>query len=186
MSSAYTAYAQIPPTVNIYAWTDKTYYDPGETGSLYIVIRNDRTDTDLILQNISITYPWFAYLGNAWDGNITIAPSPLFVLSKNAGTVYNTTVTFTVPDDGRVFSGFTSTISIEVVVDKSPYEYSKSVPIYVRSTPVFASLQDMDQITTLFTVLVVLVIVCTIIIAATIFLATRRPQVTWTKEQKPE
>jgi len=44
----------------------------------------------------------------------------------------------------------------------------------------------MDKLVTLFTVLVVLVIVCTIIIAATIFLSARKPQVTWKPEEKPE
>jgi hypothetical protein len=42
----------------------------------------------------------------------------------------------------------------------------------------------MDQIITLFTIQVVLLIVCTIIIAATIFLSTRRPQIMWKTEEK--
>jgi hypothetical protein len=42
----------------------------------------------------------------------------------------------------------------------------------------------MDQIITLFTIQVVLLIVCTIIIAATIFLSARRPQIMWKTEEK--
>jgi hypothetical protein len=44
------------------------------------------------------------------------------------------------------------------------------------------SLEDMDKIITLFTIQAVLLIICTIIIAATIFLSVRRPRVTWKKE----
>jgi len=44
----------------------------------------------------------------------------------------------------------------------------------------------MEQIITLFTIQVVLLIVCTIIIAATIFLSARRPRITWKAEEKVE
>jgi hypothetical protein len=44
----------------------------------------------------------------------------------------------------------------------------------------------MDKLVTLFTVQVVLLIVCTIIIAATIFLSARKPQVTWKAEEKAQ
>lgn len=181
------AYAPAPSTVNIYAWTDKTYYDPGGSGTLTIVIRNDRTDTNLILENITITYPWFAYLGNKWDGNDTITPSPPFNLSKNGAKVYNTTVTFTVPNDGRASSlgiGLvdsvvrSSEISIQVAVDKSPFVYTDYVPLDLRSSPSYTSVQDMGTTNTLLAVLVVLLVVCTLIITATMFLTSRKPKVT--------
>ena len=186
------AYAQVPNTVNIYAWTDKTYYNPGEKGTLTIIIRNDRTDVDLILKNITVTYPWFAYTGEKWEGNATILDID-FTLTKNGGKIYTTTVDINIPSDGRAsFSGMyggmygSPTIQIEVAVDKSPYVYSKSVPFYVKSTPFFMSLEGMDEIVTLFTVQVVLLIICTIIIAATIFLSARRPQITWRREEVKE
>ncbi len=184
-----SGYAQVPATVNIYAWTDKPNYDLGERSILHIVIRNDRTDEDLILQNMTITYPWFVYTGEKWDGNDTIKPSPLFVLSRNGGNVYTITREFTVPSDGRAISGMSAgmlQINIEIAVDKSPYHYPKSVPIYVKNMPLFMSIENADKIITLFTIQVVLLIVCTIILAATIFLSARRPQITWRKEEKPE
>jgi len=186
---ASSAYAQVPATVNIYVWTDKPNYDLGEKSILHIVIRNDRTDEDLILQNITITHPWFVYTGEKWDGNDTIKPSPPFVLSKNGGIVYAINREFTVPSDGRAISGMyggTSQISIEIAVDKSPYRYSRSVPININSVPLYMSLEDTEKIVTLFTIQVVLLIVCTIIIAATIFLSARRPQAMWRKEEKPQ
>lgn len=172
-------WAQPSPTMNIYAWTDKPSYDLGANGVLTIVIRNDRTDQDLILENITIEYPWFAYVGNKWDGNDTVKPSPPFVLSKSAGNVYKTTVGFTVPTDGRVTGGTSLSspqIAVVVSVDKSPYEYTSNPSIYVKAVPLYMAFQDMDKIVMLFTLLVVLAIVCTIIIAATIFISKRRPK----------
>ena len=178
------AYAQVPTTVNIYAWTDKTYYNLGEKGILYIVIRNDRKDEDLILKNITITYPWFAYTGEKWEGNDTIKPDVAFM--KNGG-IYTKSVDFDVPRDGRAVGGmYGTTLQIIVAVDKAPYQYLHSMPIYIKSTPIYMSFEDMDKIVTLFTVQAVLIIVCTIIIAATIFLSARRPQVMWREAEKAE
>jgi len=188
MFLASLAYAQVPTTVNIYTWTDKTNYSPGEKSVLKIVIRNDRTDQDLILQNITILYPWFAYTGEKWEGNDTIKIEPPPVITKNGGT-YTKSVDFTIPADGRAISGIytqSPQINIVVTVDKAPYQYSRSAPIYIKSTPLYMSFEDMDKLVTLFTIQVVLVIVCTIIIAATIFLSARRPQMMWRKEEKAE
>ena len=182
-------YAEIPATVNIYAWTDKTYYNPGEKGVLKIVVRNDRTDQDLIIKNITITYPWFGYTGDKWEGNDTIKVDPPPVILKNGGT-YTKSVDFNIPTDGRVTTSMyeVSHIDIRVAVDKSPYYYPTigdyQVPIYIKSTPLYMSFEDADKIVTLFTIQVVLIIVCTVIIAATIFLSVRRPQVTWKAEEK--
>jgi len=181
-------YAQPPATVNIYTWTDKTNYDPGESGKLTIVIRNDRTDEDLILYNITITYPWFAYTGEEWEGNDTITVSPPATIQKNGGSITYTR-DFIVPSDGRAMSSMyysPSQTSIVISVDKTPYQYTKSAYIYIKSMPLYMSLEGGDKLVTLFTIQVVLLIVCTIIIAATIFLSARRPQVTWKAEEKAE
>ena len=179
--------AQPPATVNVYAWTDKTSYDPGEKGTLKIVICNDRTDQDLILYNITIMYPWFAYTGEKWEGNDTITISPPVTIQKNGGSATYTR-DFTVPSDGRAITPYytPAQISIVISVDKAPYQYTKYPSIYIKSTPLYMSLEDEDKVITLFTIQVVLLIVCTVIIAATIFLSARRPQVTWKAEEKGE
>lgn len=172
------AYAQPSPTVNMYSWTDKPSYDLGEKGVLTIIMRNDRKDQNVILENITVHYPWFAYVGDKWDGNDTIVPSGgPFVLQKGAGNIYKTTVGFSVPTDGRA-GGYTSTLQIAVVaaVDGTPSEYTSTPQIYVKGVPLYMAFQDMDKILTLFTVLVVLIIVCTVIIAATVFISNRRPR----------
>jgi hypothetical protein len=56
---------------------------------------------------------------------------------------------------------------------------SESAYINVPETPRYY-----EQIVTLLTVLVVLMIVCSTIIAAAVFLSARRPQVMWNKEEK--
>src|SRR5207247_10209241 len=57
--------------VNIYAHTDKASYVPGDTGTLFITVRNSGTQA-FAVKNISITYPWKAFITDHWDGNTTI------------------------------------------------------------------------------------------------------------------
>jgi hypothetical protein len=181
---ASSAYAQIVPSdVNIYSWTDKSNYNLGETGMLHIVIRNDKTDEDLILKNISIVFPWFAYTGEKWEGNITITNLDKAIVKK--GGVYTHDQEFSIPRDGRVASTIGGTPTINLRIEFSNRLYTRSVPLYIKSTPMFMSLEDQDKIVTLFTVTVVLIIVCTIILAATMFLSARRPSVKW-REAQPQ
>jgi len=175
LSSASIHAQQVQQTVNIFAWTDKTSYKPGESGKLTIVIRNDRTDVDLILYNITIRYPWFTFTGDKWEGNDTITIGE--TLLKNGG-VKTYSRTFTIPSDGRVASQmYGSQIIIVANVDKSPYSYTSYVPIYIKSVSYPMAIEDWDKMVTLLTVQVVLTIACTIILAATIFLSARRPKV---------
>ncbi len=176
-------YAQLPAQVNIYAWTDKTNYDPGESGKLTIVIRNDRTDVDLILYNITIKYPWFSYNGQKWEGNDTITVGE--TLMKNGGAK-TFTRSFTVPTDGRAaFAAWNgASIVITARVNEEPYSYIGYATIYVRGLAYPMSIQEWDKIITLLTVQTVLLIVCTIIIAATIFLSTRKPKAVWVEEEE--
>jgi hypothetical protein len=178
------AFAQPPARVNIYAWTDKTSYELGEKGKLTIVVRNDRTDVDLILYNVTIEYPWFAFTGEKWEGNATITEGLPVTLTKNGGSK-KFTVDFTVPTDGRALTSmYGASIEITVYVDKAPYTYSHTASIYVKSMPILTSLENWDDMMTLFTIHVILMIVCTIIIASVVFLSTRRPRAVWVEEEK--
>ncbi|MGQ9538608.1 MAG: hypothetical protein ACUVTE_03370, partial [Candidatus Bathycorpusculaceae bacterium] len=93
-------------------------------------------------------------------------------------------IDFTVPSDGRAL--ISGKVSIEVAVDKAPYSYDEDVPIYIKSAPLYMSLEDADKLITLFTVQVILVLICAIIIAAAIFLSMRRPKAVWVEEEKAE
>jgi hypothetical protein len=154
-------------------WTDKQKYVAGEKGTLYIAFYNNR-DVAVTIQNITITYySWMAYTGEKWVGNETQTVN--IPLSAKDTHVFDD-ITFTVPTDGRAV---TTTVYVEIGTDHG-YK-SGSGYINVPEVPSY-----MGQIVTLFTILVVLLIVCTIIIAATIFLSARRPQVTWRPQEKTE
>lgn len=174
---AFASTVKAVASIEIYGYTDKTQYMLGEKGTLKFWIYNDGTE-DIILKNVTIEYPWHNYY--IWEGNETIKDilQPAVLVGGN----WSTTVTFTVPSDGRAAGG---SIRIVAVTDKIVPQ-TRYIPINVASAPSYGSLQDMDKLVTLFTVQVVLLIVCTVIVAATIFLSGRRPQVTWRKEEKVE
>jgi len=84
---------------NLYckAWTDKPFYSPGDTGKLTIDLKNINNYT-VKVNNLTITFPWAAYINNQWDGNSTIN------LNTNVSSYLwmpEQTVSFTVPSDGR-------------------------------------------------------------------------------------
>jgi hypothetical protein len=162
-------------SITIYGYVDKTQYMPGDTGTLKIWIVNDGTE-DIILKSVTIEYPWhYSYI---WEGNETIEDINAAILK---GGNWSTSRTFTVPTDGRAIGG-----NIRVHVVTNDPTNTNWIPITVASAPAYESIQDMDKLVTLFTVQAVLLIVCTIIIAATIFLSARKPQVTWKAEEKAQ
>jgi hypothetical protein len=154
-------------------WTDKQKYVAGEKGTLYIAFYNKR-DVAVTIENITVTYySWATYTGEKWVGNET--QTMTVPLSAKDTHVFSD-ITFTVPTDGRAVS---TSVYVEIGTDHG-YKYGGG-SINVPEVPSY-----MEQIVTILTILVVLVIVCTIIIAATIFLSARRPQVTWKPTEKTE
>jgi len=153
--------------------TNKANYLPGEKGTIYIDFYNDGS-SPISIHNITLIYNgWQAYIDGKWVGNETIDITKEGTVSEH-GVKQLDPIDFVVPSDGR---GVYCSVSISVGTTDG-YEYG-GVGISVTQTP-----QYVEQIVTLFTVQVVLLIVCTIIIAATIFLSARRPQVTWKHEEK--
>jgi len=154
-------------------WTDKQKYVAGEKGTLYITFYNNG-DVAVTIQNITVTYySWTAYVGEKWVGNETRTVN--IPLSAKDTHVFND-ITFTVPTDGRAVS---TSVYVEIGTDHGTR--ARGANINVPEVPSY-----MEQIVTILTILVVLLIVCTIIIAATIFLSARRPQVTWRPQEKTE
>ena len=96
----------------VYAHTDKPAYNPGDSGTLYITVRNQGTQA-FTVENISITYPWFAFITNHWDGNVTTTGIAQAIAQSQT---YNTQYSFTVPNDGRV-SLIGGTIQIRIGTD---------------------------------------------------------------------
>lgn len=165
------ASAQEPPTLT--AWTDKAEYAPGETGTLSFALYNNGGSA-LNIKKVTIVFDeWRAYRNGQWEGNQTIDVTPPLVVESKAAPYENSTK-FTVPNDGRAQ---TTSVHITFYTVDTGIAASGIYSITVVRTPRY-----MDQIVTLFTVQIVLIIVCTVILAATIFLSARRPQVTWSKE----
>jgi len=166
---ALTCPAECAANINVYGYTDKYQYSPGETVTLKIWAYNEGPD-EVVLKNVTIYVPWYSPM---WGGNYTISAGNA-VLGK--GQNWTTTVTFTIPVDGRAYSG---AITVEGVYTIGSAGYTfRRYPCSVNiAQPYKYLLVDMDKLLSLITVQVVLTIVCTIILAATIFLSMRRPKV---------
>ena len=82
------------------ALTDKPFYSPGDTGKLTIDLKNLLGFT-IMVNNLTVTFPWSAYINGQWDGNSTLA---LNVNVTNNQWMPQQTVSFTVPNDGRFTS----------------------------------------------------------------------------------
>ena len=161
-------------------WTDKPAYSVGQVGKLYITYNNIGGNPVTIRYITVIFEEWWAYdkAKSQWIGNITYTPSDAEkTITEHTTRVYE--LSFTVPSDGRAVD---TDVEIKVYTNLPAPDKPDDIPkIYVAETPVY-----MEQIATLFTIQVVLIIVCTVIIAATIFLSVRRPQVTWRTEEKAQ
>ena len=103
-------HASYVPTV--YAWTDKASYLPGDTGTLHVTVRNQGSQA-FTVKNITVNYPWKAFVIDHWDGNFTAAGINQALAT---GQSYNTQYTFTIPTDGRAGQFFGS-VSISVGTD---------------------------------------------------------------------
>jgi len=155
-------------TVNI--WTDKAQYKPGEKGTLKISILNER-DEPIEIKNITIEYPWFAYDADKgeWVGNETIKLDPAEILASEGGHYYRE-VEFTVPADGRVTGYPFGGGSVDITIGTSEGPIQETPYLMISSVSLLMSLTGLD---TWMTSLLVAVVVCTIILAIVIFLATR-------------
>jgi hypothetical protein len=155
-----TVNADIEP---ITAWTNKQVYIPGEKGTLYVNFLNTKGVTAEV-DNITVTYKfWQAYIDGKWVGNETFNVD----VNVTSGSVTTLAVPFTVPNDGRAQ---TTNVDVKIGTNLGYETKGDATSIKVSETPPY-----MEQIVTLLTIQAVLLMVCTIIISATIFLSTRKP-----------
>jgi len=164
------AKAQVTPEFNVYAWVDKLQYAPGDSGTLHITIRNDLAD-EVYVYNITIIYPWHAYVEDHWEGNDTIEVETAI---ERDGGVRNYESTFEVPKDGKAIVDTTG-IYVDVWTDELDHQDpDNTVLISVANPPMHMAITDMD---TWMTSLTVVAVICTIILAIVVFLSTRRTRV---------
>ncbi|MEM3577463.1 MAG: hypothetical protein QXX51_03295 [Candidatus Bathyarchaeia archaeon] len=155
----------------ITAWTNKQIYVPGERGTLYVNFYNSGAST-VEIKNITVRYKsWQAYIDGKWVGNET------FSVNENVtdGSVATLAIPFNVPSDGRaqettVDIEIGTSLGLETKLDATAIKVSENSPY-------------MEQIVALFTIQAVLLIVCTIVISATIFLSTHKPPSAIKKEE---
>lgn len=92
-----SCFPSFPDQLYCRAWTDKPFYSPGDTGKLTINLKNINNYT-VQINNLTIAFPWAAYVNGQWDGNSTIS------LNRNVTSYLwmpEQTVSFTAPNDGR-------------------------------------------------------------------------------------
>ena len=168
------AYAAVPVDLKIEAWTDKAQYAPADKGKLKISIFNG-LDRPVDINEIYIEYPWLKYNAQTheWEGNKTLPEDgepPLATIASNGGDYY-TEVEFEVPKDGRII-GVPNEIKIHV--DTSEGEDDVYADISVMSTTWNMAVVDIDK---WMTILTTAIVICTIILAAVVFLSTHRPTI---------
>lgn len=168
------AYAAVPAELKIEVWTDKPEYAPAEKGKLKISILNG-LDKPVDINEIYIEYPWLKYNAQTheWEGNKTLPEDgkpPLATIASNGGDYY-TEVGFEVPNDGRII-GVPDLIMVHV--DSSEGEDYFYANLSVMSYTLNMAVVDIDK---WMTILTAAIVICTIILAAVVFLSARRPTI---------
>lgn len=181
--------AECAAVVEVYGYTDKLQYMPGETVTLKLWVYNKGPD-EIVLKNVTVYLPWYS---SVWSGNYTVDAQNA-VLSKDQS--WSTTIpNIEIPSDGRADSGYIKVVVV-YAIGSTVYtpEFRNAIHLsVVEASYTYTSMENMgnlldgmDKLLTVLTVLTVLVIVCTIIIAAVIFLSSRRPKAVWVEEEEKE
>ncbi len=96
------------------SYTTQAHYNPGESGQLIVWIYNQNATFSITISKIEVQFPWFATYGNSYQGNVSVVlPNGPLTPKTN----WNTTVPFTVPNDGRIYAGSRGTIYISATAD---------------------------------------------------------------------
>jgi len=163
------------PSFSIYGYTDKPQYRPGETGTLKIWVYNDGTEP-LILTNMTLYYPWHNLI---WGGNETLVPSSDTVIPPKGN--YSTTAQFAIPNDSRARGG---PVTIHVVT--TGLTRDGPITLSLASPTEFIAFENMNNLITLFSALVIITLGGIVGIVFTIYLTARRPKMVWAEEPKQQ
>ncbi len=164
LAPAHASYSSVA-----YAWTDKASYLPGDSGTLSVTVLNSGT-VDFSVKNVSITFPWKAFLVNHWDGNIT---DTTINQALGQGQAFNKQYAFTVPTDGRVntLSGGASAIQVVVGVNVGTGSVQTTAPISIAQ----ATYQPVSLTTYALPVASTAIFAVAVVLLALIFLEVRKP-----------
>lgn len=146
------------PDVSVYLSTNKPYYTYGQSGKLYVTVRNGGPGP-IEIRNISVTFPWFGWYRGSWDGNATITDIEDNAVAENA-TSETFEVAFTVPAEGRTW--VRSSARVEVAYAWGDETAHATEDIYISiETPVTQSpnLTPILYLMGIDTILLILVII---------------------------
>jgi len=159
--------------VNIYSRTDKASYVPGDTGTLFITVRNNGTQS-FAVKNISITYPWKAFITDHWDGNFTTTG---ITQALAQGQTYNTQYTFTVPTDGRAsVTLFGGSIDIAVGTDVGASSNTAGTT-YKTQAPIFyaiATYQPLSLTSSVLPIIEIILLGIAVVMLALVFMGINK------------
>ncbi len=138
--------ANASPEPAYYLRSDRASYIPGDSGSLQITIRN-QGDQAFTVRNFTITWPWFSFVNDHWDGNMTVNNINTALAT---GQAYNTAQSFTVPNDGRAYNSRSGTLKVGTDIggnggsfETSSFTIFVNIPTYTPvevSTSIFSIL----------------------------------------------
>lgn len=150
--------AQAKPTVSIYLLTDKAHYKYGQSGKLYITVRNEGPGP-IAIRTISVTFPWFGWYHGGWTGNETLTDLEDSLVDEN-DTSIEFEVEFTVPAEGRAAISSVATVTVEYEWSDESDSETEYIPIEVE-IPVTQSevLPLILSLTAFITVLFIIVLI---------------------------
>jgi hypothetical protein len=149
------------------ARTTNASYLPGDTGTLLITLKNTGSQAFQV-KSVNITYPWMAFVTDHWDGNVSFTGinQPLGSTGSNAQT-FNGQYSFTVPSDGRAYSG--NEITIVIGTDVPP-----PGPSIIRTSATIAvGVQTLGVVTFWLPIVSVALIAAAVVMLALVFLRIR-------------
>jgi hypothetical protein len=101
-------------------------------------VRNTGTQS-FAVKNITVNWPWKAFITDHWDGNFTTVLSTPAALA--GGQNYNTQYSFTIPTDGRAGTlGDTVDISVGTDMVSEPFISPTSAPSIPVALPTYQPL----------------------------------------------
>jgi hypothetical protein len=173
LTFAVTLDVKADPSIHVYSYTNRIQYRPGDSGTINILVVNTASDVGII-KNVTIQYPWYipGLGGNDTINNI----SQTLTLNQN----WTSSVSFTIPTDGRVtnYAGTTSahvTVYYDYSIANTPHSTSRStdVGMNIVSAPMLFSVQELNMLTILLALVIIVMLASALIIAYAVMRITR-------------
>ena len=158
----------------VYARTDKSSYIPGDSGILFITVRNSGTAT-FSVHNITINYPWKAFVIDHWDGNVT--QNNINQPVGTPGGTWNSQYTFTVPTDGRAYYGNIGGLSPVTLVIGTDITTGNQMGFFTTTAPIAIALsayQPLGLSTSLLPIVSIILIAAAVVLLGLVYMGIRK------------